>query len=65
MNILKRQEKNQLCLLKEKELQIPQAQSLSKQFFTELIKLENAFQNKIYTLDTLNELTQYYAVRFS
>jgi hypothetical protein len=36
---------------------------LSREFFVELIKLETDFHNKNYTVDTLDELTQYYAVR--
>lgn len=35
--------------------------SLPKEFFTELIRLEADFHMKNYTLETLNELTQYYA----
>jgi len=35
---------------------------LSREFFVELIKLETDFHNKNYTAETLDELTQYYAV---
>jgi len=38
-------------------------QGLSSQFFTTLIKLESDFSNKHYTAETLDELTQYYAVK--
>jgi hypothetical protein len=35
---------------------------LSKDFFIELIKLETEFQQKNFTVETIDELTQYYAV---
>ncbi len=44
--------------IKEKQ----KAKALSREFFIELIKLENAFHAKDYTVETIDELTQYYAV---
>ena len=44
--------------LKEKSKVKP----LTREFFGELIKLESDFHNKAYTVETLDELTQYYAV---
>ena len=35
---------------------------LTREFFTHLIKLESDFHNKQYTVATLDELIQYYAV---
>ncbi len=35
---------------------------LTKEFFIELIKLETDFQQKNFTVETIDELTQYYAV---
>ena len=37
--------------------------SLTTQFFTQVIKLEQAISNKTYTAETLDELTQFYAVK--
>ena len=37
---------------------------LTRDFFTELIKLETEFHNKIYTVTTLDELIQFYAVNY-
>ena len=35
---------------------------LSREFFGELIKMENIIKSKSYDLEILDELTQYYAV---
>ena len=35
---------------------------LTRSFFSQLIKLETDFYNKLYTVETLDELIQYYAV---
>lgn len=37
-------------------------QPLTRQFFSDLIKLETDFHNNDYSLETLDELTEYYAV---
>ena len=39
-----------------------QIEPLTKQFFGRLVKLESDFHNKDYSLETLDELTQLYAV---
>jgi hypothetical protein len=39
-----------------------QVQPLTREFFNELIRLETKISNKDYTLETLDELTQFYAV---
>ena len=36
---------------------------LTRNFFSELIKLETDFYNKLYTVETLDEMVQYYAVK--
>ena len=38
---------------------------LTRQFFSEMMKLETDFYNKDYTIETLNELSQYYGVSSS
>jgi len=42
---------------------VKKAKSLSREFFSQLIKLEADFHNKAYTVSTLDELIQNYAVK--
>ncbi len=42
---------------------VKKTKSLSREFFSQLIKLEADFHNKAYTVSTLDELIQNYAVR--